>query len=127
MSKKKKLPEMDIRDSVNAVLCDCNLFPYLLEGVVQEYLKNDPDLPPLLADQFAATWVPAQMAVMLSGHPPHEQWSVYDEQWVGLLKRIVNSISAHYNLPIGENYNYRVEPIEGPSLCIVYHYNGVLQ
>lgn len=127
MSKKKKIPELSITETANAILCDCNLFPYLLEGVTQEYLRSDPDLPPTLAAQFAVSWVPVQMAVLLGGMPPHEQWSTYDEMWVGLLKRIVNSIVTHYNLPVGENYIYRVEPIQGPSLCIVYQYKGVLQ
>ena len=127
MSKKKKIPELSITETANAILCDCNLFPYLLEGVTQEYLRNDPDLPPQLAEQFAVAWVPTQMAVMLSGLPLHEQWTVYDEFWVSLLKRIVGSISTHYGLPIGDNYVYQVEPIKGPSLCIVYHYKGVLQ
>lgn len=127
MSKKKKIPELVIGETANAVLCDCNLFPYLLEGVAQEYLRNDPDLPPQLAEHYAVSWVPVQMAVMLSGLPPHDTWSTYDEFWVSLLERIVNSITEHYKLPVGENYNYRVEPIQGPSLCIVYQYKGVLQ
>jgi hypothetical protein len=127
MSKKKKLPELSITETPNAVLCDCSLFPFLVDLVGQEYLKDDPDLHPSLAAHMAVSWVSTQMRVLLEGLPPHEAWSNYDDLLLGALKRIVKGISEHYQLPIGENYSYRVEPIIGPSLCIVYQFKGVLQ
>ncbi|WBF04820.1 hypothetical protein [Erwinia phage vB_Ea277G] len=127
MSKKRKVPEINITETPNAVLCDCNLFPYLVDGVGREYLKDDPDMPPMLAAQMAVSWVTTQMRVLLEGSSPHDAWSNYDDVWVSVLKRIVNGISEHYKLPIGENYSYKVEPITGPSLCIVYRFKGVLQ
>lgn len=127
MSKRKKLPDFAITETPNAILCDCSLFPFLVEGVGREFLKDDPDMPPSLVANMALSWVTTQMRVLLEGLPPHEQWANYDELLVAALKRIVKGISEHYRLPIGENYSYKVEPINGPSLCIVYQFKGVLQ
>jgi hypothetical protein len=127
MKKKQKFPEVKVADTTNAVICDCNLFPYLIEGVSQGYAINNMELPQELVVTWAIGWVSTQMRVLLQGGEPHDAWGEFDESLLGMMKRMVNAIVKHYRLPVGNDYQYRIEPIHGPSLCIVYNFKGVLQ